>query len=41
VNKDIEAKQVPVKSLDMTAAIIWLPDYLVFTMSIYMPGGDA
>ncbi|KAG6996665.1 RNA-directed DNA polymerase from mobile element jockey [Fusarium oxysporum f. sp. conglutinans] len=41
VNKDVEAEQVPVESPDVTAAVIRLPDRLVFTASVYVPGGDA
>ncbi|KAJ0131146.1 Ubiquitin conjugation factor E4 [Fusarium oxysporum f. sp. albedinis] len=41
VNKDVEAEQVPVESPDVTAAVIRLPDRLVFTASVYIPGGDG
>ncbi|KAG6989317.1 Retrovirus-related Pol polyprotein from type-1 retrotransposable element R1 [Fusarium oxysporum f. sp. conglutinans] len=41
VNKEVEAEQVPVESPDVTAAVIRLPDRLVFTASVYVPGGDA
>jgi hypothetical protein len=41
VNKDVEAEQVAVESTDVTAAVIQLPDRLVFTACVYVPGGDA
>ncbi|KAK7582830.1 hypothetical protein V3481_012128 [Fusarium oxysporum f. sp. vasinfectum] len=41
VNKEVEAEQVPIDSPDVTAAVIRLPDRLVFTASVYVPGGDA
>jgi hypothetical protein len=41
VNKEVEAEQVPVDSPDVTAAVIRLPDRLVFTASVYVSGGDA
>src|SRR5438046_1726492 len=40
VNKDVEAKQVPIQSPDMTAAVIRLPDQLILVASVYVPGGD-
>ncbi|KAK2687437.1 hypothetical protein QWA68_014059 [Fusarium oxysporum] len=39
--REVEAEQVPIESLDVTAAVIRLPDRLVFTASVYVPGGDA
>ncbi|GKU14944.1 unnamed protein product, partial [Fusarium langsethiae] len=41
VNKEVEAEQVSVESPDVTAAVIRLPGRLVFTASVYVPGGDA
>jgi hypothetical protein len=41
VNKGVEAEQVPIDSPDVTAAVVRLPDRLVFTASVYMPGGDG
>lgn len=40
-NKDVEAEQVPIKSPDMTAAIVRLPDRLVLAVSVYVPRGDV
>ncbi len=36
VNKDVEAEQVPIRSLDITAAILRLPDRQVLVVSVYM-----
>lgn len=41
VIREVEAEQVPIESLDVTAAVIRLPGRLVFTASVYVPGGDA
>jgi exonuclease III len=41
VNKEVEAEQVSVESPDVTAAVIRLPERLVFTASVYVPGGDV
>jgi hypothetical protein len=41
VNKEVKAKQVLIDSLDVMAAVIWLPDRLVFTASIYILGRDT
>ncbi|KAJ0127742.1 Uncharacterized protein HZ326_29156 [Fusarium oxysporum f. sp. albedinis] len=41
VNKEVEAEQVPIDSPDVTAAVVRLPDRLVFTASVYVPRGDA
>ncbi|KAJ0134411.1 hypothetical protein HZ326_22527 [Fusarium oxysporum f. sp. albedinis] len=41
VNKEMEAEQVSVESLDVTAAVIRLLERLVFMASVYVPGGDA
>jgi hypothetical protein len=38
VNKEVEAEQVPIDSPDVTAAVIRLPDRLVLTASVYVPG---
>ncbi|KAI7765540.1 hypothetical protein LZL87_007291 [Fusarium oxysporum] len=41
VKMEVEAEQVPIDSPDVTAAVVRLPDRLVFTASVYVPGGDA
>lgn len=41
VNKEVEAEQVPIESPDLTAAVIRLPERLIFTASVYVEGGDA
>jgi exonuclease III len=41
VNKDVEAEQVPIESPDLTAAVIRLPERLIFMVSVYVEGGDA
>ncbi|GKU15961.1 unnamed protein product, partial [Fusarium langsethiae] len=41
VSKEVEAEQVPIDSPDVTAAVVRLPDRLVFTASVYVPGGDT
>ncbi|OQE09719.1 hypothetical protein PENFLA_c099G02384 [Penicillium flavigenum] len=41
VNKDIEAEQVTIESPDLTAAVIWLPERLIFMASVYVEGRDA
>ncbi|KAF5973804.1 reverse transcriptase, partial [Fusarium bulbicola] len=41
VNREVEAEQVPIESPDVTAAVLRLPDRLVFTASAYVPGVDA
>ncbi|SPJ70278.1 related to reverse transcriptase [Fusarium torulosum] len=41
VKKEVEAEQVPIDSPDVTAAVVRLPDRLVFTASAYVPGGDT
>ena len=41
INKDIEAEQVPIESPDLTAAVIRLPECLIFIASVYVEGGDA
>ncbi|KAJ5152544.1 hypothetical protein N7492_009824 [Penicillium capsulatum] len=35
INKDIEAEQVPIESPDLTAAVIRLPERLIFMASVY------
>jgi exonuclease III len=40
VNKNIEAEQIPIKTADMTAAILRLPERLVLVVSVYVPGRD-
>jgi hypothetical protein len=41
INKDIEAEQVAIESPDLTAAVIRLPERLIFMVSGYVEGGDA
>jgi hypothetical protein len=41
VRKDVEAEQVPIESPDLTAAVIRLPERLIFMASVYVEGGDA
>jgi hypothetical protein len=41
VNKDVEAEQVPIGSPDLAAAVIRLPERLIFMASVYVEGGDA
>lgn len=41
VNRDVEAEQVPIGSPDLTAAVIRLPERLIFIASVYVEGGDA
>jgi hypothetical protein len=41
INKEIEAEQVPIESLDLTAAVIRLPERLIFMASVYVEGGNA
>ncbi|OQD66254.1 hypothetical protein PENANT_c364G09609, partial [Penicillium antarcticum] len=41
VNKDIEAEQVAIESPDLTAAIVRLPERLIFMASVYVEGGEA
>ena len=41
INKDIEAEQVPIESPDLTAAVIRLPERLIFMASVYVEGGDT
>lgn len=41
VRKDVEVEQVPIESPDLTAAIIRLPERLIFMASVYVEGGDA
>ncbi|KAJ6114125.1 hypothetical protein N7512_007570 [Penicillium capsulatum] len=41
VNKGMEAEQVPIESPDLTAAIIRLPERLIFMASVYVEGGNA
>ena len=40
VNKEVEAEQVLIRSPDITAAAIRLPNWLVSVASVYVPGGD-
>ncbi|KAJ5556668.1 hypothetical protein N7494_000583 [Penicillium frequentans] len=41
VNKDVEAEQVTIESPDLTAAVIRLPERLIFIASVYVEGGDS
>ncbi|KAF4336646.1 reverse transcriptase [Fusarium beomiforme] len=41
VSREVEAEQLSIESPDVTAAVIRLPDRLVFMASVYVPGGDA
>ncbi|KAI3091337.1 hypothetical protein CBS147333_10307 [Penicillium roqueforti] len=41
INKEIEAEQVPIESPDLTAAVIRLPEQLIFMASFYVEGGNA
>lgn len=41
VNQEIEAEQVPIESPDLTAAVIRLPERLIFMASIYVEGSDT
>lgn len=38
MNRDVEAEQVPIQFLDITAAIIRLPERLVLVAAVYVPG---
>jgi hypothetical protein len=41
INKDVEVEQVSIESPDLTAAVIRLPERLIFMASVYVEGGDA
>jgi hypothetical protein len=41
INKEIEVEQVLIESLDLTAAVIRLPERLIFMVSVYIEGGNA
>ncbi len=41
VRKDVEAEQVPIGSPDLTAAVVRLPERLIFMASVYVEGGDV
>lgn len=41
INRGVEAEQVPIESPDLTAAVICLPERLIFMASVYVEGGDA
>ena len=41
VNKEVEAEQVPIESLDLTVAVIRLPERPIFIASVYVEGGNA
>jgi hypothetical protein len=38
IRKDIEAEQIPVKSPDLTAAVLRLPDRSILVASVYVEG---
>lgn len=38
IRKDIEAEQVPVRSADLTAAVLRLPDRAILVVSVYVEG---
>jgi len=40
IHKDVEAEQVPVNSYDLTAAVLYLQEYTVLIVSIYIPCND-
>ncbi|KAJ6114720.1 hypothetical protein N7486_000498 [Penicillium sp. IBT 16267x] len=41
INRDIEAEQVAIESPDLIAAVIRLPERLIFLASVYVEGGNA
>jgi hypothetical protein len=41
INRDVDAEQVRIESPDLTAAVIRLPERLVFIASVYVEGGVA
>jgi hypothetical protein len=41
INKEIEVEQVLIESLDLMAAVIRLPKWLIFIASVYVEGGNA
>jgi hypothetical protein len=41
INKDVEAEQVSNETPDLTAAVVRLPERLIFMASAYVEGGDA
>jgi hypothetical protein len=41
LKKEVEAEQVPIESPDLTAAVIRLPERLIFMASVYVEGGNA
>ena len=41
IRKDIEAEQVPIQSLDLTAAVLRLPDRSILVVSVYVEPQDA
>jgi hypothetical protein len=41
INRDVEAEQVSIESPDLTAAVIRLPERLIFMASVYVEGGNA
>jgi hypothetical protein len=41
INRDVEAGQVSFESLDLIAAVMQLPERLIFMALVYVEGGDA
>jgi hypothetical protein len=41
INRDVEAEQLSIESPDLTAAVICLPERLIFMVLVYVEGGDA
>ncbi|KAJ5117317.1 hypothetical protein N7448_010949 [Penicillium atrosanguineum] len=41
INRDVEAEQVPIESPDLTAAVVRLPERLIFMASVYVEGRDT
>jgi hypothetical protein len=41
VNRDVEAEQVPIESPDLIVVIIWLPEWLILMVLVYVLGGDT
>ena len=37
---DLEVKQIPVKSSDITAVLVWLPQCTILLISVYVQGAD-
>jgi hypothetical protein len=41
VKKEVEAEQVLIESPDITAAVVRLPERLIFIASVYVEGSNA